>query len=78
MASKYYDSTAVINVIGCVFNNPSLLDYTEQYNYMVVYSLDEDLYQKQIKEAYKDLNDETTQKLVEYLLNYTMVESRSE
>ena len=33
MASKYYDSTAVINVIGCVFNNPSLLDYTEQYNF---------------------------------------------
>ena len=53
-------------------------DYVEQYNYMVVYSLDEDLYQKQIKNAYKDLNDETTQKLVEYLMNYTMVESRND
>ena len=54
-------------------------EYTEQYNYMVVYSLDEKLYENQIKEAYKDLNDEKiTQELVEYLKNYTMVESKSE
>ena len=31
MASKYYDITAVMQVIGCVFNNPSLLDYTDKY-----------------------------------------------
>ena len=33
MASKYYDTTAVINVIGCVYNNPSLLDITEKYTF---------------------------------------------
>ena len=31
MASKYYDTTAVMQVIGCVFNNPQLLDYTDKY-----------------------------------------------
>lgn len=54
-------------------------DYIEQYNYMVIYSLDEKLYENQIKEAYKDLYDEKlTQELVEYLKNYTLVESKSE
>ena len=32
MASKYYDTTAVMQIIGCVFNNPSLLDYTDKYS----------------------------------------------
>lgn len=31
MASKYVDSTAVIQVVGNVFNNPSLLDFTDKY-----------------------------------------------
>ena len=31
MASRYIDSTAVIQIIGCVFNNPKLLDYTDKY-----------------------------------------------
>ena len=31
MSSKYNDITAIMQVIGCVFNNPSLLDYTEKY-----------------------------------------------
>ena len=29
--SKYNDVTAVMQVIGCVFNNPNLLDYTDKY-----------------------------------------------
>lgn len=32
MASKYNDSTAVVQVIGCVFNNPSLLEISEKYS----------------------------------------------
>lgn len=32
MASKYNDSTAVIQVIGCVFNNPTLLEVSDKYN----------------------------------------------
>ena len=32
MSSKYNDITAVMQVIGCVFNNPTLLDYTEKYS----------------------------------------------
>ena len=31
MASKYIDVTAIMQVIGCVYNNPSLLDYTDKY-----------------------------------------------
>lgn len=43
-------------------------DYEIQYNYLVVYSLDEKLYEKQIMEAFKDLGDEErTQKLFEKL-----------
>lgn len=30
--SKYYDTTAVLQVIGTVYNNPSLLDETDKYN----------------------------------------------
>ena len=32
MASKYVDVTAIMQIIGCVFNNPSLLDLTDKYN----------------------------------------------
>lgn len=31
MASKYNDPTAVMQVIGCVFNNPSILNITDKY-----------------------------------------------
>lgn len=31
MSSKYIDPTSVIQVIGCVFNNPSLLDMKDKY-----------------------------------------------
>lgn len=31
MSSKYVDLTAVVQVIGCVYNNPQLLDYTDKY-----------------------------------------------
>lgn len=29
--SKYVDSTAIMQVIGCVFNTPQLLEYTDKY-----------------------------------------------
>ena len=29
--SKYIDSTAIMQVIGCVFNTPQLLEYTDKY-----------------------------------------------
>lgn len=32
MGSKYVDTTAVMQVIGCVFNNPSLLEITDKYS----------------------------------------------
>ena len=31
MASKYVDSTAIMQVIGCVYNSPQLLDQTDKY-----------------------------------------------
>ena len=31
MGSKYVDITSIMQVIGCVYNNPSLLDYTDKY-----------------------------------------------
>ncbi len=31
MSSKYVDVTAIMQVIGCVYNNPSLLDQTDKY-----------------------------------------------
>ena len=31
MPSKYVDITSVIQVIGCVYNNPQLLDFTDKY-----------------------------------------------
>ena len=31
MASKYVDTTAIMQVIGCVFNTPQLLEFTDRY-----------------------------------------------
>ena len=31
MASKYVDLTATMQVIGCVYNNPALLEFTDKY-----------------------------------------------
>lgn len=31
MASKYIDPTSIIQVIGCVYNTPQLLDYSDKY-----------------------------------------------
>lgn len=31
MASKYVDTTAIMQVIGCVYNNPQLLEFTDKY-----------------------------------------------
>ena len=31
MASKYVDTTSIIQVIGCVYNNLKLLDITDRY-----------------------------------------------
>ena len=31
MASKYVDTTAIMQVIGSVFNNPQILEYTDKY-----------------------------------------------
>ena len=31
MASKYTDTTSIIQVIGSVFNTPQLLDYSDKY-----------------------------------------------
>ena len=31
MASKYIDNIAIMQVIGCVFNTPQLLDFTDKY-----------------------------------------------
>ena len=30
--SKYIDTTAIIQIIGCVYNNPNLLDCTDKYS----------------------------------------------
>ena len=42
----------------------------------MVYSMDEDLYQKQIKNAFKGEDDKVVDDLIQYLMNYTMVEAR--
>ena len=31
MASKYVDVTAIMQVVGNVFNNPQILDFTDKY-----------------------------------------------
>ena len=47
-----------------------------KYTYLVVYSMDEDLYQKQIKNAFKGENEKVIDDLIHYLMNYTMVEAK--
>lgn len=47
-----------------------------KYTYLVVYSMDEDLYQKQIKNAFKGEDEKVIDDLIHYLMNYTMVEAR--
>ena len=37
MASKYVDNTSIVQVIGCIYNNPSLLDQAND-----VYAITED------------------------------------
>lgn len=32
MSSKYYDVVSVMQVVGCVYNNPSLLEFTDKYS----------------------------------------------
>ena len=32
MASKYVDSTAIVQVIGCIYNNPNILDADDAYS----------------------------------------------
>jgi replicative DNA helicase len=32
MASKFTDTTAIMQVIGCVFKNPQILDITDKYS----------------------------------------------
>ena len=31
MSSKYVDTTAIMQVIGCIYNTPQLLDFTDKY-----------------------------------------------
>lgn len=31
MASKYTDTTAIMQVIGCVYNSPQILSFTDKY-----------------------------------------------
>ena len=32
MGSKYVDITSIMQVVGCVYNNPKLLDITDKYS----------------------------------------------
>ena len=47
-----------------------------KYTYLVVYSMDEDLYQKQIKNAFKGEDEKVIDDLIHYLMTYTMVEAK--
>ena len=47
-----------------------------KYTYLVVYSMDEDLYQRQIKNAFKGEDEKVIDDLIHYLMNYTMVEAK--
>ena len=47
-----------------------------KYTYLVVYSMYEDLYQKQIKNAFKGEDEKVIDDLIRYLMNYTMVEAK--
>ena len=32
MASKYIDTSSIVQVIGCVYKTPQLLDYSDKYS----------------------------------------------
>jgi len=51
-------------------------DVEPKYTYIVVYSMDEDMYSKHIKEAFKGENDKVIDDLIKYLMNYTMVAAK--
>lgn len=51
-------------------------DAEPKYTYLVVYSIDEDLYAKQIKNAFKGEDDKVIDDLIQHLMNYTMVAAR--
>ncbi|MCQ2602068.1 MAG: hypothetical protein MJ184_11975 [Treponema sp.] len=81
---RYSDRGAIITIAGLNketewwtrtrsrFDQES--DYEIKYNYLVIYSLDEELYQKQIETAFKDLGDEeTTIKIIERLNEMTEI-----
>ena len=52
-------------------------DAEPKYTYLVIYSIDEDLYSKQIKNAFKGEDDKVIDDLLNYLMNYTMVAARN-
>ena len=47
-------------------------DSDYKYTYIVIYSIDEDLYAKQIKKAFEGEDDRIVDELIAYLMNYTM------
>ncbi len=51
-------------------------DSEAKYTYIVVYSMDEDLYEKQIRKAFKGEDDKVVDELVAYLMDYTMVKAK--
>ena len=51
-------------------------DAEPKYTYIVVYSMDEDMYSKHIKEAFNGENDKVIDDLIKYLMNYTMVAAK--
>lgn len=53
MASKYVDTTAIIQVIGNIFNNPTLLDNTEQEYSLSEADFPEDFHKVLIGAIYK-------------------------
>lgn len=48
-----------------------------KYTYIVVYSIDEEMYENQIKKAFKDEDDKFVEELIQHLMNYTMIEPRT-
>ena len=51
--------------------------YTTQYNYMVIYSMDEDMFEKQVRDAYKDVEKkELLEKILLHLMSELNVEAQ--
>ena len=51
--------------------------YTTQYNYMVIYSMDEDMFEKQVRNAYKDVEKkELLEKILLHLMSELNVEAQ--